>query len=135
MSISRVLLSFANRLLASGQTTAYALVMYLVWLLLIVIPVVIIYQVFKNTRKSQISAFIFSLIETLFLIYVIFRMSSVTRANTGIFNRLTSQLLTYAVSVGTSTYFLILASIMTTALSCYSLFTKKFPKENPEVKE
>lgn len=135
MSISRVLLSFASRLLASGQTTAYALIMYLIWLLLIAFPVVIIYQTFKNTRKSQIFAFILSLIETLFLIYVVFRMSSAARANTGIFSRLTSQLMTYAISVGTSTYFLILASIMTTCLSCYSLFTKKFSKDASEIEE
>lgn len=124
MSISKVLLSLAGRLISSGQTAIYALIFYLVWLLLIVFPIVIIYNVFKNTKKSQWISFIFSLIETVFLIYIIFKMSSSVRASTGIFKQLTSQLITYAVSVGASTYFLILASVMTTGLSGYNLFNK-----------
>lgn len=124
MSISKVLLTFGGRLLSSGQTAVYSLIIYLVWLLLILFPIFIIYNIFKNTKKSQIGAFILSLIETVFLLYIVFRMSSSTRANTGVLSALTSQLLTYAVSVGASTYFLILSSVMTTALSLYNMFHK-----------
>lgn len=125
MSISKVLLSFGGKLLASGQTAVYSIIVYVIWLLLILFPVWIIYNIFKNTTKSQAIAFILSLIETIFLLYVIFRMSSSVRANTGVLSQLTSQLLTYAVSVGASTYFLILASLMTTVLSAYNLISKR----------
>lgn len=125
MSISKVLLTFGNRLLASQQTVGYAALVYLIWILLIIFPILIIYHIFKNTRKSQAVAFILSLIETVFIIYIIFKMTSTSRANTGMFSELTSQLLTYAVSVGASTYFLIISSTMTTVLSGYNLFRKK----------
>lgn len=124
MSISKVLLSFGGRLLASGQTAVYAGIIYLIWLLLILIPIFIIYNIFKNSSKSQLLAFILSLIETIFLLYIVFRLSSSGRASTGVFSQLTSQLLTYAVSIGASTYFLILASVMTTGLSAFNLFRK-----------
>lgn len=132
MSISKVLLSLGGRLLSSGQTFGYAIVFYLVWLLLILFPIFIIYNIFKNTKRSQWLSFILSVIETVFLIYIIFRMSNTTRASTGILSRLTSQLLTYAVSVGASTYFLILASVMTTGLSGFNLFSKKHQEQTEE---
>lgn len=125
MSISKVLLSLANHLLASGQTSVLALSIYLIWLLFILFPIFIIYNIFKNTKSSQWISFILSLIETIFLIYIIFRLSTVERANTGVLRQLTSQLLTYATSVGASTYFLILANLMTTGLSAFNLFSKK----------
>ena len=125
VSVSKVLLSLAGRLLSSGQTSTYAFLLYAIWLLLILFPIFIIYNVLKNTKGNQVVAYILSLIESVFLIYIIFRLSSVTRANTGLFSKLTSQLLTYAVSVGASTYFLILASVMTTGLSGFNLFRKQ----------
>lgn len=132
MSVSKVLLSLANRLLASGQTSVWALMIYLIWLLLILIPVFIIYNIFKNTKASQWGAFILSLIETIFLVYLIFRLSTVERANTGVLRQLTSQLITYATSVGASTYFLILASLMTTGLSIFNLVKFNQKKEDKE---
>lgn len=125
MSISKVLLTFGGRMLASGQTAIYSVIIYLIWLLLILFPIFIIYHIFKNTKKSQVISFILSLIETIFLLYILFRMSSSVRANTGVLSQLTSQLLTYAVSVGASTYFLILSSLMTTVLSALNIFRKK----------
>ncbi len=125
MSISRVLLGFGGKLLASHQTALYSLIIYVVWLLLIIFPILIIYNIFKNTKKSQLSAFVLSLIETLFLIFVVMKMSSGGSAGTSILSQLTTQLLTYAVSVGASTYFLIIASILTTVLSFYNLIHKK----------
>lgn len=122
MSISEVLLSFGGRLLTSGNTALYSLIVYLVWLLLILFPIFIIYNIFKNTKKSQTIAFVLSLIETVFLVYLVFRLSSSSRASTGVLSQLTSQLLTYAVSIGASTYFLIISSLMTTVLSLYNLF-------------
>lgn len=124
MSISKVLLSFGSRLLSSGQTAVYAAIVYLIWLLLIIFPVAIIYNIFKNQKKSQGCAFLLSLVETVFLIYVLVRMSASGSASTGIFSSLTSQLVTYAVSIGASTYFLIIASFMTTILSGYNLIKK-----------
>ncbi|KRO15426.1 hypothetical protein IV62_GL000080 [Lactobacillus helveticus] len=66
-----------------------------------------------------------SLIETIFLIYLIYKLSSSSRAATGVMSQLTSQLITYAVSLGASAYFLILSSALTTVLSGYNLFKKK----------
>ncbi|MDF7638228.1 zinc ribbon domain-containing protein [Lactobacillus sp. ESL0791] len=131
MSISKVLLSLAGRMLASGETSVTAFLIYAIWLLLILFPIIIIYNAFKNTKNSKLTAFILSLVETLFLFYIVFRLSSVTRANTGMLRKLTSQLLTYAVSIGTSTYFLILASVMTTGLAAYNLF-RKTAEENSD---
>ncbi len=125
ISISKVLLSLANRLLASGQTSIYAILIYVSWLLLILFPILVIYNIFKNSKKSQWLSFILSLIESIFLVYIIFRTSTVERANSGVLRPLTSQLLTYAVSIGASTYFLVLASLITTALSGFNLFYKK----------
>ena len=51
-------------------------------------------------------------------------MSSSTRAATGVLGQLISQLITYAVSLGASAYFLILASVLTTGLSGFNLFKK-----------
>ncbi|GFO98538.1 hypothetical protein LHEH8_02940 [Lactobacillus helveticus] len=79
----------------------------------------------KNTRSSQVLAFVLSLIETIFLIYLIYKLSSSSRAATGVMSQLTSQLITYAVSLGASAYFLILSSALTTVLSGYNLFKKK----------
>ncbi|RVU70133.1 MULTISPECIES: zinc ribbon domain-containing protein [Lactobacillus] len=124
MSISKVILSLAGRLLSSGNSSIWALVLYVIWLLLILFPIFIIYNIFKNTKPSQAVAFILSLIETIFLIFIIFKMSSSVRANTGVLSQVTSQLLTYAVSIGASAYFLVLASIMTTALSGFNVFRK-----------
>lgn len=124
MSISRVLLNLGSRLLSAGNTSAYGILVYLIWLFLILFPIIIIYNVFKDTKKSQLLAFILSLLETVFLIYLIFRMSTVERANTGILKHVTSQLMNYAISVGASTYLLILASALTTGLCAYNLLRK-----------
>ena len=125
MSISNVIFSLAGRLLSSGATSVYSIVLYLVWLFLFLFPIFIIYNVLKNTRASQVLAFVLSLIETIFLIYLIYKLSSSSRAATGVMSQLTSQLITYAVSLGASAYFLILSSVLTTALSGYNLFKKK----------
>lgn len=125
MSISNVIFSLAGRLLSSGSSSIYSIVLYLVWLFLFLFPIFVIYNVLKNTRSSQILAFSLSLIETIFLIYLIYKLSSSTRAATGVMSQLTSQLITYAVSLGASTYFLILSSFLTTALSGYNLIDKK----------
>lgn len=124
MSISNVLFSLAGRLLSSGSTSMYSLILYIVWLLLFLFPIFIIYNILKNTKSSQTLAFVLSLIETTFLIYMIYKMSNTSRAATGVLSQLTSQLLTYAVSLGASAYFLILASMLTTGLSGYNLFKK-----------
>lgn len=124
MSISNVIFSLAGRLLSSGATSIYSLILYVVWLLLFLFPIFIIYNILKNTKGSQTLAFILSLIETIFLIYLVYKMSSSTRAATGVLGQLISQLITYAVSLGASAYFLILASVLTTGLSGFNLFKK-----------
>lgn len=125
MTISKVLLDLANRLLASGQTSIYSLLIYVVWLCLILIPILVIYNIFRNDRKGNWLAFLFSLVETVFLIYLVFRMSTIERANTGMFRQITSQLRNEAISVGASTYFLLLANILTTGLSAYNLLGRR----------
>lgn len=125
MSISNVIFSLAVRLLASGATSVYSIVLYLVWLFLFLFPIFIIYNILKNTRSSQALAFVLSLIETIFLIYLIYKLSSSSRAATGVMSQLISQLIIYAVSLGASAYFLILSSALTTVLSGYNLFKKK----------
>ncbi|MDF7683033.1 zinc ribbon domain-containing protein [Lactobacillus sp. ESL0679] len=124
MSITRVALSLAGQLFGSSSTLLQGVLMCVIWLLLVIFPIIIMYQALQSTKKGKWLAFIFSLVETTFLIYLVFRLSSTTRANTGLFHGLTSQLLMYAVSVGASTYFLILASLMTTVLAGVSLFRK-----------
>lgn len=129
MSISNVIFSLAGRLLSSGATSIYSIVLYLAWLLLFLFPIFIIYNVLKNTLASQTLAFVLSLLETIFLIYLIYKLSSSSRAATGVLSQLTSQLITYAVSLGASAYFLILASVLTTGLSGYNLFRKHENKQ------
>ena len=125
MSISNVLFGLAGRLLSSGVTSWYALILYIVWLLLFLFPIFIIYNILKNTKASQTLAFFLSLIESIFLIYMIFQISSAAHASTGVLAQLTSQLMSYAVSLGASAYFMILASVLTTILAGYNLFKKK----------
>lgn len=125
MSISNVIFGLAGRLISSSSTAVYSAILLLMWLLLFLFPIFIIYNVLKNTRSSRVLAFILSLIETVFLIYLIYKLSSSTRAATGILSQLTSQLLAYAVSLGTSAYFLVLASVLTTGLSGYNMFRKQ----------
>ena len=122
LSISRVILNMASRLLF-GRNWMTAIILYLIWLLLIVFPIYVIFNTLKNTTQSKTTAFILSLIETVFLIFVVFKLSAPVRAS-GIFGQITSQFLTYAVSIGASVYFLILINVITTALAGYSLFKK-----------
>ena len=55
-------------------------------------------------------------------------MSSAVGASTGVLAQLTSQLMSYAVSLGASAYFMILASVLTTILAGYNLFKKNKTK-------
>lgn len=125
MSISNVIFSLAGRLLSSGSNSFEALILYIVWLLLLLFPIFIIYNILKNTKGSQILSFILSLIETVFLIYIVYKMSSSVRASTGVLAQITSQLISYAVSIGTSAYFLLLASVLTTGLSGFNIFKRQ----------
>ena len=83
MSISNVLFGLAGHLLSSDVTSWYALILYIVWLLLFLFPIFIIYNILKNTKASQTLAFFLSLIESIFLIYMIFQISSAAHASTG----------------------------------------------------
>lgn len=123
MSISNVIFSLAGRLLSTNSLQA--LILYIVWLLLLLFPIFIIYNVLKNTKSGQILAFILSLIETIFLIYIVYMMSSSVHASNGVVAQITSQLISYAVSIGTSAYFLLLASVLTTGLSGFNIFKHK----------
>lgn len=122
MSITRVVFGLAGRLFSSNATLLSGVLLCVIWLIIVLIPLFIIYHTMRDTKKSRIIAFLLSLIETIFLIYVIYRMSNTSLSNRGILHSITSQLLLYAVSVGASTYFLILASVMTTGLTGYNLF-------------
>lgn len=124
MSISNVLFSLAGRLLSSGTTSWYAIILYGVWLLLFLIPIFIIYNILKNTKGSQMLAFVLSLIESVFLIYMVLEMTRAVHASSSVLAQLTSQFLSYAVSLGASTYFMILASVLTTILAGYNLFKR-----------
>src|SRR5699024_9359305 len=130
MSISNVLFGLAGRLLSFGVTSWFALIFFIVLLLffcfvLFLFTIFIIYNILKNTKASQTLAFFLSLIESIFLIYMIFQISSAAHASTGVLAQLTSQLMSYAVSLGASAYFMILASVLTTILAGYNLFKKK----------
>lgn len=124
MSITRVLFSLAGRLLSSSSTILSGVILCLIWLLMLFFPILILYYTLKDLQKGRIIAFVLSLVESIFLVYLIFRLSNSTLSNTGVLKGITSQLLLYAVSVGTSTIFLVLSSIMTTLLSGYNLFRK-----------
>ena len=121
MSITRVTFGLAGRLFSSNATLLSGVVLCVIWLVMVLIPLFIIYNTMRDTKKNRTIAFILSLIETVFLIYLIYRMSNSTLSNRGILHSITSQLLLYAVSIGASTYFLILASVMTTGLTGYNL--------------
>lgn len=122
VSITRVTFGLAGHLFSSNATILSGAVLCIIWLAIVIAPFFIIYNTLKDTKKTRIVAFAISLIESLFLIYVIFRMSTTNPSGTGILKNITTQLLLYAVSVGASTYFLILSSVMTTLLSGYNLF-------------
>ena len=122
MSITGVIFRLAGRLFSSNVTLLSGVLLCIIWLIIVLIPLFIIYHTMRDTKKSRIIAFLLSLIETIFLIYVIYRMSNTSLSNRGILHSITSQLLLYAVSVGASTYFLILANVMTTGLTGYNLF-------------
>lgn len=124
LSLSKVILNLANRLLSSSHTSMSAIILYVFWLLLVLFPIFIIYNIFKNTKNSQFFAFILSLLETAFLIYIVFKISN-NSSNHGVIGELTNQFLMYAVSVGSSAYFLILASLLTTGLAGYNYFKKR----------
>lgn len=123
MSISNVIFSLAGRLLSTNSLEA--LILYIVWLLLLLFPVFIIYNILKNTKSSQVLSFVLSLIETVFLIYIVYQMSSSVRASNGVLAQITSQLISYAVSIGTSAYFLLLSSVLTTGLSGFNIFNHR----------
>ena len=122
MSITRVVFGLAGRLFSSNATLFSGVLLCVIWLIIVLIPLFIIYHTLRDSKKSRLIAFLLSLIETIFLIYIIYRMSNSTLSNHGILHSITSQLLLYAVSIGASTYFLILASVMTTGLTGYNLF-------------
>lgn len=124
LSLSKVILNLANRLLSSSHTSMSAIILYVFWLLLVLFPIFIIYNIFKNTKNSQFFAFILSLLETAFLIYIVFKISN-NSSNHGMIGELTNQFLMYAVSIGSSAYFLILASLLTTGLAGYNYFKKR----------
>jgi hypothetical protein len=124
VSVSRVLLGLANRLLSTGNMQS-ALIIYLIWLLLVLLPIFVVLNLLKNQAKNRLWAVVLSLVESLGLIYFLIRLGSHTQTGTGLFSRVTNQLLTYAVSIGTSTYFLILASLMTTILVIVNLVKNK----------
>lgn len=124
MSITRVLFGLAGRLFSSSSTLVPGIEVCVIWLLIFLFPIVITYNTLKDTKKNCNIAFALSIIESLFLVYLIFRLSNTTLSNTGFLKNITSQLLLYAVSIGASTYFLILSSIMTTILLGYNLYKK-----------
>ena len=122
MSITRVVFGLAGRLFSSNATLLSGVLLCVIWLIIVLIPLFIIYHTLRDSKKSRAIAFLLSLVETVFLIYIIYRMSNSSLSNRGILHSITSQLLLYAVSIGASTYFLILASVMTTGLTGYNLF-------------
>lgn len=125
MSITRVAFGLAGRLFSSSETMLSGVIVCVVWLLILLFPLIITYNTLKDTVKGRQISFALSLIETLFLVYLIYRMSNNALSSTGILKNITSQLLLYAVSIGASTYFLILSSVMMTILLGYNLFKKK----------
>ncbi len=125
MSITRVAFGLAGRLFSSSETMLSGVIVCVIWLLILLFPLIITYNTLKDTAKGRQISFVLSLIETVFLVYLIYRMSNSALSNTGILKNITSQLLLYAVSIGASTYFLILSSVMMTILLGYNLFKNK----------
>lgn len=124
MSITRVTFGLAGRLFSSNETMLWGVIVCVIWLLILLFPLFITYYTLKDTVRGRQIAFALSFVETLFLLYLIYHMSNSTLSNTGILKNITSQLLLYAVSIGASTYFLILSSVMMTILLGYNLFKK-----------
>ncbi|MGO2722571.1 MAG: hypothetical protein ACTIAG_02240 [Lactobacillus sp.] len=123
MSISNALLTIGGKLLASSSTFGYGVIFYLFWLFLVLVPLIVIVQSFKGRRRNRAVALIASLLETGVLFYLVFNLAKAP-VGTGLVPTLTSELNAYATAIGTSTYFLILASVLTTVASAYVLLRR-----------
>lgn len=130
VSLSKVILSVANRLLTTGKA-GDALLIYFVWLLLIVFPISIILSTIENTEKSKLHASALSIIETAFLIYIAYRTTHLTGAANGFVASLVKNFSDSILSIGASAYYLILASLMTSILAIWNVF-KKSPASKDE---
>lgn len=117
-SIARSLLSIGSR---GGS---YILTGYGLLLLLIVAPCLIIWLTLKDGQKYRWLIFIISMVETVLLVYIAFRLimmdqganigsGAATVSGTGRLNQIT----TNAISFGISSYLMLLASAMTSFLA------------------
>ncbi|WEV43899.1 zinc ribbon domain-containing protein [Lactobacillus sp. ESL0684] len=125
VSLTKVFMGLVGRMFENSTTVYIGIQLCLIWVLLIIFPLIIMRNTLRNTKKAQWLAFALSLIESVFLLYLLFRLSTDARANVGLLNHVTSQLIVYVVSFRTSIYFLIFASVMTTGLTCYNLIKKR----------
>lgn len=125
-TISHILLDLANRLLSSNASEA--MVVYLIWLLLIFLPIFTIINLLRRQLKNKIWALSLSLLENVGLIYFILKTFRGQSAGKGMLSQITNQLLADVVSIGTSTYFLLLTSLLTTILILYNFFQKNKQK-------
>lgn len=134
LSISNTLLTIGAKLLGSSKTFTYGIMAYVVWLLLIVLPLVVLVQTWKGMRKNRLTAFLVSLVETISVVYSVMQLSSSTTSQNWV-GKFTSQLQTYATSIGTSTMLLVLASVITTALTGWRLIKHDNVKKASDERE
>lgn len=125
MSLTRVTFRLAGHLFSSSATQLSGVLLCFLWALIVILPLVIIYNTLKDGNNRRLVAFVLSLIESVFLIYLIFKLPTLTLTKGGILKNISNEILLYAVSIGASTYFLVLSSIMTTILTGYNLFKEK----------
>lgn len=125
MSLTRVTFRLVGHLFSSSATQLSGVLLCFLWALIVIWPVIIIYTTLKDGNNHRLIAFTLSLVESVFLIYLIFKLPTLTLTKGGILKNISNEILLYAVSIGASTYFLVLSSIMTTVLTGYNLFKEK----------
>ncbi|GHV98297.1 zinc ribbon domain-containing protein [Lactobacillus nasalidis] len=130
LTVASVFFEVANRQITSGKIIP-ALILYLFLAVFLLLPVFIMLAVSQNTRVSRVRAFLLSLVESLTLIYLFYRLGQTTSADSYMGQAVTS-LKSYAVAIGISGYLLILVSCMTTVLSGINAFQ---PMAKPDQKE
>lgn len=124
LSISAILLIVARTLSTFGARQ-WGLLLYLLWLVQIIWPILIIHQTIKSTKSSKLIAFVLCLLESAFFIYMSVHLSSIQAASTGFLRVITTQLKQYMIGIGISSYLITFLSILATGLSLFNLFGHK----------
>lgn len=123
-SISAMILQQARMQLGTPNAWLSA-ALYAIWFVMTILPMLVIYETLRIGKIHKVMALIFSLIETIFLLFVLYRINlpiqSGVVTKTGQF---TSQFVSIATAVGASFTMLIFANLMTSGLAIYNVIRR-----------